>query len=156
MVMVTLGWGEWKKELLFNGQRVSILQVETSSGVDGTDDGYTTVCLSAKSLQSFLTLCDPVDCSLPGSLLFPQDSPGKNTGVGCHFLFQGIFPTQGSNPHLLCLLHWQANSLPLVTPGKPPKRVQMNLFTKQNVEVQLNKHGYQGIKEGRDKLGNVD
>ena len=40
-------------------------------------------------------------------LLCPRDSPGKNTGVGCHFLLQGIFPTQGSNPRLLCLLHWQ-------------------------------------------------
>ena len=39
--------------------------------------------------------------------------------MGCHFLLQGIFPTQGSNPHLLCLLHWQADSLPLRPPGKP-------------------------------------
>jgi len=38
-------------------------------------------------------------------LLCPWDSPGKNTGVGCHSLPQGIFPTQGSNPSLLCLLH---------------------------------------------------
>ena len=44
----------------------------------------------------------------------------KNTGVGCHALLQGIFPTQGLNPpHLLCLLHWQASSLPLAPPGKP-------------------------------------
>ena len=49
----------------------------------------------------------------------PWDFPGKNTGEGCHFLLQGIFPTQGSNPHLLCLLHWQAGSLPLAPPGKP-------------------------------------
>ena len=34
-------------------------------------------------------------------LLCPWDSLGKNTGVGCHALFQGIFPTQGSNSHLL-------------------------------------------------------
>ena len=34
-----------------------------------------------------------------------MDSPGKNAGVGCHFLLQGFFPTQGSNPCLLCLLH---------------------------------------------------
>ena len=33
-------------------------------------------------------------------LLCPWDSPGKNTGMGCHFLLQGIFPTQGSNPGL--------------------------------------------------------
>ena len=47
------------------------------------------------------------------------DSPLKNTGVGCHALLQGIFPTQGLNPSLLGLLHWQAGSLPLVPPGKP-------------------------------------
>ena len=47
------------------------------------------------------------------------DFPGKNTGVGCHALLQGIFSTQGSNPHLLCLLHWQVGSLPLAPPGKP-------------------------------------
>ena len=40
----------------------------------------------------------------PTRLLRPWDSPGKNTGVGCHFLLQGIFPTQGSNSHLLRLL----------------------------------------------------
>ena len=36
---------------------------------------------------------------------------------GCHFLLQGIFLTQGSNPHLFRLLHWQAGSLPLVPPA---------------------------------------
>ena len=46
----------------------------------------------------------------PATLLCPWDSPGKNTGVGCQALLQGIFPTQGSNPHLLGLLHWQAGS----------------------------------------------
>jgi len=55
------------------------------------------LCLAA---QSCPTLCDPVDCSLPGSSVH-GDSPGKNTGVGCHALLQGIFPTQGSNPGLL-------------------------------------------------------
>ena len=39
------------------------------------------------------------------------------TGVGCHFLLQGILLTQGSNPHLLYLLHWQADSLPLGQQG---------------------------------------
>ena len=47
--------------------------------------------------------CGPVDYSLPGSSLH---FPGKNTEVGCHFLLQGIFPTQRSNPRLLLLLHW--------------------------------------------------
>ena len=43
------------------------------------------------------TLCDPMDCSPPGSFVH-GDSLGKNTRVGCHALLQGIFPTQGSNP----------------------------------------------------------
>ena len=66
------------------------------------------VCLVA---QLCPTLCDPIDCNLPGSSVH-GDSPGKNTGVGCHFLLQGIFPTQGLNPGVLhyrwilsCLIH---------------------------------------------------
>ena len=46
------------------------------------------------------TLWDPMDYSLP-RLLRPWEFPGKNTGVGCHFLLQGIFLTQGLNPHFL-------------------------------------------------------
>ena len=65
------------------------------------------LCVCAKSLQSCPTLCDPMDCSPPGSSVH-GNCPGKNTGVGCYALLQGIFRTQGSNPHLLCLLHWQA------------------------------------------------
>ena len=45
--------------------------------------------------------------------------PGKNTGVASHVLLQGIFPTQGSNLRLLCLLHWQVDSLPAEPLGKP-------------------------------------
>ena len=49
--------------------------------------------------QLYSTLCDSMDCSPPGSSVH-GDSPGKNTGVSCHALLQGIFPTQGSNPGL--------------------------------------------------------
>ena len=55
----------------------------------------------------------------PVRLLCPWDSPGKNTGVGCHALLQGIFTIQGSNLWLLCLLHWQADSLSSKPLGKP-------------------------------------
>ena len=48
--------------------------------------------------QSCLTLCNRMDCSPPCSSVH-GDSPGKNTGVGCHALLQGIFLTQGLNPH---------------------------------------------------------
>ena len=50
--------------------------------------------------QLCLPLCNPMDCSPPDSLVH-GDSPGKNTGVGCHALLQGIFLTQGSNPGFL-------------------------------------------------------
>ena len=54
----------------------------------------------------------------PARLLCPWNFSGKNTRAGFHLLFPGIFPTQGSNP---CFLHWQADSLPLVPPGKLTK-----------------------------------
>ena len=62
---------------------------------------YIYVWVCAKLLQSCLSLCDPMDCSLP-MLLCPWDFPGKNTRVACHAVLQG---TQGSKLHLLCLLH---------------------------------------------------
>ena len=52
------------------------------------------------SQLSPVRLCDPMDCSPPGSSVL-GGSPGKNTGVGCHALLQGIFPTQRLNPSLL-------------------------------------------------------
>ena len=52
-----------------------------------TKHSRNTAATAAKSLQSCLTLCDPIDGSPPGSPR-PWDSPGKNTGVGCHFLLQ--------------------------------------------------------------------
>ena len=55
------------------------------------------VCLL--SCFSHVRLCEPMK---PARLLCPWNFPSKNTGVCCHALFQGIFPTQGSNP---CLLH---------------------------------------------------
>ena len=90
--------------------------------------------LRVKLLQSCPTLCDPTDCSPPGFSVYHQlpellkfmsvesvmpsnhliffrpllilpDSPYNSTGIGCHACLQGIFPTQGSNPCLLCLLH---------------------------------------------------
>ena len=76
------------------------------------------VCVCVKSHSLCPTLCDPKDCSLPGSSVH-WDSLGKNTRVGCHALLHGIFPTQGLHPCLLCLLHWQVGSLPLKWHGKP-------------------------------------
>ena len=58
----------------------------------------------AKLLQSCWALCDHMDGNPPGSSAH-GNSPGKNIGVGCLALLQGIFPTQGLNLHLLWLLH---------------------------------------------------
>ena len=71
-----------------------------------------------------------MDCTLPGSSVY-GDSPSKNTGVGCHTLPQGIFLTQRLNPHVLCLLHCQVGSLPLVPPGKPHLLVSEVLLNHQ-------------------------
>ena len=81
----------------------------------------------AKLLQACLTLCDPMDCS-HCRLLSPWDSPDKNTGLSCHALLQGIFLSQGLNPRLLCLLHWQVGSLPQVPPGKPSRKIASPTF----------------------------
>ena len=72
--------------------------------------------------SSFAQLCPTIlwpHGLQPSRLLCPCDSAGKNTGVDCHFLLQGIFPTQRQNPHLLSLLHWQAGSSPLSHLGSP-------------------------------------
>ena len=73
--------------------------------------------MPAQSISRVWLFGDPMDC-IPTRLLRPWDSPGKNTGVGCHFLFQGIFLIQGLNP---CLLHWQVDSLTEL-PGKPKNK----------------------------------
>ena len=71
-----------------------------------------------------------------------MDSPGKNTGVGWHGLLQGIFPTQGWNPCLLRLLHWQAGSLPLVLPEKPSTVSTMHVY-------------YRKIRKDRSAKGDI-
>ena len=68
------------------------------------------VCMCTVT-PSCLTLCNPLICRLPGSL--SMEFSDKNTRASCHFLLQGIFLIQGSNPHLLCFLCWQVDSLPL-------------------------------------------
>ena len=75
------------------------------------------MCVHTKSLQSCPTLWNTMDCTSSGASVH-GDSPGKNIGRGCCALLQRIFPSQGSNLHLLCLLHWQVCSLPLAPPGK--------------------------------------
>ena len=84
------------------------------------------VCVPA---QSCLTLCEPVECSPPGSSVHGI-FPVKNTGVGCYFSLQEIFRTQGSN---LCLLYQLVNSLPLSHLARPHHTVNaLNRMLKNN------------------------
>ena len=74
----------------------------------------------------------------PTRLLCPWDFPGKNAGAGCHFLLQGIFPTQGLNLHFLQLLHWQADTLSLSHQGS---RIANIIFTESKDCQPLPKKG---------------
>ena len=76
------------------------------------------VCACTQSLQSHLTLCDPVD-KWPTRLLCPWDFPGKNIEIGCHVLLQGIFLIRELNLDLLPLLALQVDSSLLSHQGKP-------------------------------------
>ena len=74
----------------------------------------------------------------PTRLFCPWDFSGKNTRVDCHFLLQGVFPTQGSNLHLLCLLHFRWIFLSAEPSGKPVE--SSYLETKAVLLVGLTQH----------------
>ena len=91
-------------------QAVYLLKVEP--GFEPTQSGSLNLCAVLHLVvQSYLTLCDPMDCSPPGSSVH-GDSPGKNTGVGGHVFLQGNIPDPGTEPRsstlqviLYCLNH---------------------------------------------------
>ena len=89
--------------------------------------------------HSCLTLCDRMNCSLPGPSV-RGDSPGKNTGVGCHALLQGIFPTQGSNPGLP---HCRRILYHLSHQGSPNWCISSIQFSHSVVFSSLRPHGLQ-------------
>ena len=96
--------------------------------------------MHAKLLQLCPTLCDPMDYSPPGSSVHGIHQARVLEWVATHSLLQGIFPTQGPDPSLLRLLHWQVHSVPLAPPGKPfPPRTghYFSLFLGQNTGMGL-------------------
>ena len=107
------------------------------------------VCVCCLVTHLCPTLCDAMDRSLPGSSVH-GDSPGKNTGVGCHDLFQGIFPTQGSNPgfpHGRCIfyrLSYQGNPVgetkPCMLCGQKKKKRIKAMTTKTMRHWHKNRH----------------
>ena len=77
---------------------------------------YTRQCIFACMLSCIRFSPTPWIVACQASLY--MEFPGKNTGLGCHSLLQGIFPAQKSNSCLLCLLHWQAKFFTIVPPEK--------------------------------------
>ena len=83
--------------------------------------------LSAQCVTCACALCSVVSDSfrlnglLPARLLCPWDFSGKDTGMGCHFLLQGVFLTEGLNPGLLCFLHCRGILYPLSHWGFPSR-----------------------------------
>ena len=95
------------------------------------------VCVCVRSVASVVSdSLHPMDCSPPSSSVHAA-SPGKNTGMGCHFFLQ-IFLTQGLNQRLLCLQHWQAVSLPLA----PPVIIRSTEYINGKATVSMWKAGF--------------
>ena len=100
---------------------------------------YYKVC----QFKQFMPMCSvlsdsatPMDCSLLGSS--PSNFPGKNVREDCHFLLQGIFPTQGSNLYLLQLLHWEGDFFYHCTTWKAKYQIGIGSGTnKATIELQI-------------------
>ena len=86
--------------------------------------------------QSCPVVCNPMDCRPPGSSVH-GDSPGKNNGVGCHALLQGIFLTQGLNPGLP---HCRQIFQPLSHQGSPFQAVGNTLLQKVLAGMTQHRH----------------
>ena len=103
----------WKHQVI----KLKYINVSISSNLENNDGPWhalkrercniTLGCSYARVLSRSVVSDSLWPCGLePTRLLCPWDSPGKNTGVGCHALLQGLFLTQGLKLRLLCLLYW--------------------------------------------------
>ena len=102
-------------------QRCCLLPVLWQSKLEKATDGLSLEFQFSSVAHLCPAICNPMDCSPPGSS-HNGDSPGKDNGICCHALFQGIFPTQGSNPglqHCMQIFFF----LPSEPPGKPKNSI---------------------------------
>ena len=106
------------------------LPAELRGGTAGVE--VTILSLCAKSLQACQTLCNPMDCSLPGSSVHGILQVRILEWV-VMLSSRGIFPTWGLNLCILGLPHWQVSSLPLVPHGKP----YISMIHSKNVRIHL-------------------
>ena len=119
--------GDWR------GHGLSEREEEGPSVWEGTGDKSCPLifeksgfALGPACMQSCLTLCDPMDCNPPGSSV--HGILQILEWVAMPFS-RGSSQPQGSNPHLLCLLHWQVGFLPLASPGKPQHILKWGFFS---------------------------
>ena len=91
-----------------------VVQIHNTWQYPGPSQSAGKLYLCVLVTQLCLTLCEPMDCGLPG--FCPWDSPGKNTGVGSHSLLQGVHPDPGIEPESPAL---KGDSLPSEQSGKP-------------------------------------
>jgi len=120
-------------------------------GLNCTLDFLLSMCVSLVS-QSCLTLCNPMDSSLPGSSVH-GDSPGKNPGVGSHSLLRRIFPTQGSNPglqHCSWLLYCLSNQ------GNPYIHIHKFIYERKKKKEKKEGRKEKGKKEKGKKKKDSD
>ena len=115
---------DYRYEKIRRRRTASFLHVLTTSRGD-----HVCVCqitsVMSRSVQSY--------GQQPARHLCPWDSPGMNAGTGCHACLQGICPTQGLIPDLLCLLHGEAGSSPLAPPGKPHKPQEAGMIAEKQL-----------------------
>ena len=91
-------WGRWRGYMICSKPHRVAESAFSWFQFDSTGSSFHCLCGGWWWFKVVSDSYDRMDCSLPGSSV---DSPGKNTGVGCHFFLQGIFPTQGTNLGLL-------------------------------------------------------
>ena len=97
----------WKtQQWLWDWKRLVFTPVPKKGNAEESSNYQTATATTTKSLQSCLTLCDPIDGSPPG--FRPWDSPGKNTGVGCHFLLQCMKVKCESEATQSCPTQWHS------------------------------------------------
>ena len=87
--------------------------------------------MHAQSFSPVWHFVAPCTTPYPARLLCPWDFPSKNTGVGCHFLLQGIFLTQGLNWHLPVLFRWQADSVVTLSHRGSP----VSLYVQEKIQT---------------------
>ena len=104
---------DWATELNWTGLCVILIASTTVSCCENHNNLYTVFqySLALASALSRSVVSDSLQRhgQQPSRLLCPWNFPGKNTGVGCYFILQGIFSTYRLNPHLWHLLHWQVD-----------------------------------------------